>query len=342
MPMAINDFDQAARYVARHLDPIGLFHWLLGDTFADLWEWREWLDTQAVPFPGAPERRSDTVATFDSRAMNQPPLALVIEFMSHARQSTLLRMTQYTLQIHHDCPYQRKPRIDYTVIGAIINLTGRTHGNRFRMRAVGANSLGVVAQFKVRNLQRESATELLQQVQAGTISRSMLVWAPLMQDADTAEFIAAWRSEVERDPKQTRRGDLVGLAVVFAELAKRREAWVKGVAGMNDVRSEIVMEWEAKGEQRGIAIGEQRGIVIGEQRGIVIGEQRGEQQGKIKGARNALTQCLQIRFNGALPNAIARTIAEQTDLATLESWLKQAFVAGSLDAFLAEMDGAKN
>ena len=107
---------------------------------------------------------------------------------------------------------------------------------------------------------------------------------------------------------------------------------------MNDVRSEIVMEWEAKGEQRGIAIGEQRGIVIGEQRGISIGEQ----QGKIKGAQNALTQCLQIRFNVALPNAIARTIAEQTDLATLESWLKQAFVAGSLDAFLATMDGAKS
>lgn len=58
----MNDFDQAARYAVRRLDPEGFLRWLLGEHLWSAWSWRGWLDTQTVPFPGEPDRRCGTVA----------------------------------------------------------------------------------------------------------------------------------------------------------------------------------------------------------------------------------------------------------------------------------------
>jgi hypothetical protein len=49
--MAENDFDQASRYTARHLAPPAFFRWLMGEGFVGVWDFDDWLDTQAVPFP---------------------------------------------------------------------------------------------------------------------------------------------------------------------------------------------------------------------------------------------------------------------------------------------------
>jgi hypothetical protein len=62
------DFDKGARYAARRLDAEGFLRWLMGEKFWSAWEWKDWLDTQAVPFPGEPDRRMDTVAAFERRA----------------------------------------------------------------------------------------------------------------------------------------------------------------------------------------------------------------------------------------------------------------------------------
>ena len=45
---------------------------------------------------------------------------------------------------------------------------------------------------------------------------------------------------------------MIGLALVFANLAKCAAIWKKGLEGMNVVRSEVVEEWraEARSEER--------------------------------------------------------------------------------------------
>ncbi len=122
--MSVNHFDQGSRYAVRHLDVDGFFRWLLGPVFVANWRFSHWLDTQAVPFPGEADRRSDTVAAFDRPAGDYHPLAVVVEFMSQTRRITLRRLTQYGLQVQEDCPYQLDPRIDYAFIGAVVNLSG--------------------------------------------------------------------------------------------------------------------------------------------------------------------------------------------------------------------------
>jgi hypothetical protein len=44
--VAMNPFDQAARYAARRLDAEGFLRWLLPEVFGP-WRWLGWLETQA-------------------------------------------------------------------------------------------------------------------------------------------------------------------------------------------------------------------------------------------------------------------------------------------------------
>src|SRR6266446_5836369 len=82
---AMSYLDQASRYAARRLDAEGFLRWLLGEETWQAWCWTGWLDTQAIPLPGEPDRRADVVAAFERLAGDAPPMAVVVEFMSEAR-----------------------------------------------------------------------------------------------------------------------------------------------------------------------------------------------------------------------------------------------------------------
>src|SRR5262245_53436294 len=56
----INVYDQAARYAVK-LDPAGFCRWLLPGLDPAV-EFRGWLDTRTLPFPGEQDRTCDTVA----------------------------------------------------------------------------------------------------------------------------------------------------------------------------------------------------------------------------------------------------------------------------------------
>jgi len=47
----MNDFDTAARFAGKQLNPEGFLGWLLPGVFA-AWRWAGWLDARAVAFPG--------------------------------------------------------------------------------------------------------------------------------------------------------------------------------------------------------------------------------------------------------------------------------------------------
>ena len=154
----MNEFDQAARFAARRIDPAGALRWLVGEGIWAAWRWTGWLDSQAVPYPGEPDRRMDTVATFDRPSGDAPPLAAVVEFMSHPRKEVLERLAEYTLRVRRELPAQRQhPRVEYLVIGILVNLTGEVESGQWDMRPPDVGGLGLSAAVGVRNLCRQPA-----------------------------------------------------------------------------------------------------------------------------------------------------------------------------------------
>jgi len=303
--MPDNDFDQASRYVARHFDVAGFFHWLLGDTFVGAWKFIDWLDTQAVPFPGEPDRRSDTVAAFQRRRGAHAPLAVVVEFMSQTRRATLRRLTQYGLQLQEDCPYQLDPRVEYDFVGVVVNLTGGEQEETLTIAPPKVGKLGLRVRFAVRTLASMSAIVALDRVATGEQSRAILVWCPLMSDADTEDLVNRWRAEVERETNAELRVKVVVLAQVFADLGKRGPLWRRVLEGMNVERSAFVMEWENRGA--------------------------------MKATRNNLCAVLRARLKKNIPEDVQRRIEAEEDLPTLSAWLDAAVTSDDLPSVLASL-----
>lgn len=295
----MSDFDQAARYATKQLDPPGLFRWMLGPSFLDAWRWEGWLDTQAVPFPGERDRRCDTVARFERLAHDAPPLAVVIEFMSETRRVTPERVLEYGLILRRELPYQTDPRVEYSVIGAIVNLTGSEQGEEWSERPPDCDGLGLWTRARVVNLAHRDAGEALTAVASGELGRAVLPWVPLMRGAGEAALVAEWRRLAEAEPDERKRADYGGLARVFAILARRADVWNQGLEGYNVERASIFLEWEARGE--------------------------------LRKARADLLRALELRFKTAVPPEVARAVQAQADQTTLNHWFDLALTADSLD-----------
>jgi len=292
----MSDFDQAARYAVRHLgDDAGFFRWVFGARFALAWRYRTWLDTQAVPFPGEPDRRCDTVAGFDRSAGDQPPLAAIIEFMSRTRTVTLRRLAQYGLQVQQDCPHQTNPRVEVSFIAAVLNLTGGEQADELVVAPPDTGNLALRGRFKVLTLSTRSAANLLRQVRSRAISPVVLVWAPLMAGADTADFVRRWLQTVEQLAGQSIQGNLVALAKILSELAGRRELWTQGLEGFQVERSQVVMEWEQRGVQRGQREGLSRGLIA----------------------------ALKAHYRSEVPENLRRTLEAEQDQSRLLAWLTE-------------------
>jgi hypothetical protein len=205
----------------------------------------------------------------------------------------------------------------------VVNLTGGEQADVLEDRPPDTGDLGLLARYRVRTLTSESAEALLAQTQADEQLRPMLVWCPLMQGADTLEFVGRWRTEMEQETDDRLRGDVVGLALVFAELAGRDELWRRGLEGMNVERSKVVLEWEQRGEKRG------------EERGEKRGEERGEKRGEVRGRRASLLELLQARFGENLPAGLRQAVEGEEDLDTLTAWFRSATTASTLESLRA-------
>ena len=83
--MVLNVFDQAARYAAKRLDPLGFLRWVAGVTVLEAWRWERWLPAMSDGFPGRAELESDAVAEFFHREGAHPPVAAVVAVLSVSR-----------------------------------------------------------------------------------------------------------------------------------------------------------------------------------------------------------------------------------------------------------------
>jgi hypothetical protein len=300
------------------VDEAGFLLWALGPATSAAWRWTGvWLDTQAVPFPGEPDRRCDTVAALEHRRLAVPPLAAVIEFMSEARRAFPERLADYCLAIRSDVPAQREPTVSYDVIGVVL-LTGAPQPEVWQMAPPDCEGLGLWFRCKVRTLRNEDAFDTLSSIDLGEIAMAILAWVPLMAGADRPEVVAEWRRLAERKGRAEDRAVLAGLARIFAELAGRAGVWHKGLEDFNVLQSQFMQELRAISRAEG------------EAKGRAEGEAVGEVKGELRTRRSDLLLVLKTRHGEAAHDLVALAEA-QSDLATLNRWFQAALTCDSLD-----------
>jgi hypothetical protein len=149
-------------------------------------------------------------------------------------------------------------------------------------------------------------------VATGLLSWGMLFWVPLMSGGGEEAVIHRWK-ELVALLVQDRRigGNMVGVALVFAELVGCRIAWKRGLEGFMWTESEVVNEWISEGLARG----------------------------KIEMAREDLLELLKLRFPGVVPTEVVKLITEQDSPLLLRDWFRAAIHAFTFEQFLDALKG---
>jgi hypothetical protein len=148
-----------------------------------------------------------------------------------------------------------------------------------------------------RNLCDEYAAGVLEAIAEGKISRCLFPWIPLMQGGDEAGIIQRWIELASQESESRLRADYGGLALVFAEAAKRLPLWKEALKEWNVIESQQVLEWMAMAEA------------------------------------NSVLEVLEAKFPPGAPPALVEAIRASTNREQLRDWLRIAAKADSLDAF---------
>jgi hypothetical protein len=305
--MAVNVYDQAARYVIK-LDPPGFLAWLLGLLKAVL-VFRGWLDTRTLPFPGEPDRTCDTVAALQDPDRPDEPIALVVESQAEPDADMLERILEYLARFRREYRHGPERRGKYRIAGAVLNLTGAVQENVLHMALAGESGVELRLQIIQRTLREEDAAATLAGVAAGQLARCILPWVPLMRGGGEPGIIEMWKRCAVGEPESRLRSDYAGLALVFAELARVKSEWLAGLEGWNMLESQQVLEWQMLA--------------------------------KVDTQRRALLRLLELRFPVPLPAELLSTIKTTNDLGQLSRWFDAAAVSPSLDTFrVAVQNGA--
>lgn len=322
--MPVNPFDKASRFAAK-LDAHAFLCWLLGPPPEAL-VFRKWLDTRGLPFPGDPDRTGDTVAHLENAAEHGVPWAVAVEFQTVPDPEMFGRLLGYLSGLWHALRPDDERGSRFHVGAAVVNLTGTGAASRdLRWPGTGlVTHLGVVE----RNLERESAEELLAGIEAGRWSRCLLPWVPLMTGGGDPGIIDRWKLLAEGEPDRRRRAEYSGIAQLFAERAGRKDAWQAKLEGWNVEESTVVNEWIAIGEKRGEARGRNEGRVEGRTEGRV----EGRTEGRVEGQQTSLLGML-VRKYGTVPEDVVAVVRGTTDADRLQDLLWLVATAPDLAAF---------
>jgi hypothetical protein len=296
-------FDQAARFATRS-DPEPVVRRLLIPTRMSL-PFREWLDTRTIPLPGGPERTADLVAALDDPSSADRLALMVFEFQAQADPDKLDVTLEEAGILRARARHGEDRKGKYRVLTALIYLVGRCPDGVIDMTLPGG--FGTRHAPLVWNVGEDTASTAIEAVASGQISWGMLFWVALMADGGDDANIARWKEVVVQIVQDRRiRGNLAGIALVFAELAGRRIEWKRGLEGFEMTESQVVNEWISQGEARGI----------------------------LKMAREVLIDILKVRFPGSVPDEIVRLINQQESVDLLHDWRRAALRAGTFEQFM--------
>ena len=158
------------------------------------------------------------------------------------------------------------------------------------------------------NVEEDQAAEILEAVAGGRVSWGFLFWVPLMAGGNQDSVIVRWKevvAQVVSDPAT--RGNLGGIALLFAELVGRGVEWKRQLEGFQVTESPIVNEWMSQGEAKG----------------------------KLQERRENLLEALRLRFPGSsVPEDVVRAIKEQESLPVLGDWFRASQRANTFEQFM--------
>ncbi len=80
-------------------------------------------------------------------------------------------------------------------------------------------------------------------IDRGELGLCILVWMPLMAGADHPDVVRRWRELAMRQQQLHLRADYAVLALVFAEMAGRKQLWQTGLEGFNMQESKVIRGW---------------------------------------------------------------------------------------------------
>jgi hypothetical protein len=294
-----NDYDRAARYLAKS-DPAGFFGWALGLTPSQF-RFVRWLDTRTIGSPGATDRTGDTVGYLAEVTAGGRPWALPLEFQAAPDPEMFGRLLEYLGRLWR----VEKPspeRGDRFWVGAVVvNLTGA--GDASRTMEWPEARLATTLRTVERNLERESATDLVTGIASGTIGRTLLPLVPLMNGGTEPAIINSWVELAQADPDQRRVGQHGALARVFARATQGHGEWLRTLKEWNMTRSPVVDEWRA--------------------------------EGRVQAQTAAVLSVLEAKFQ-SVPADLAAKIQETTDEVKLKAWLPLAVLTSSVEKFRAD------
>ncbi len=305
----VNPYDKSARYAAK-MDPAGFCHWLLHEPSGLVF--REWLDTRTIPFPGERDRICDTVARLDREVRKAEPVACIVEFQSRREPEILERLAEYAIRVRRETRHGRGRRGRFTVIAALVNLTGRPQTNSLRMSLPEVPVAELSFRVVIRTLSQEDAGVTLDGIHSGDVARSILPWVSLMAGGGEDGIINRWKRLAQQEPNIQRRSDFAALSLVFAELAGCADAWKRGLEGWNMIQSKQIQEWQDEARV----------------------------QTRLETTRQTLLRALELRFPGALPRKFVKRLEASDDLEELNHWFDAALTAADWETFANTINGA--
>jgi hypothetical protein len=306
-------FDQASHYAVK-LDPEGFFAWRLPQ-FTAQFTFLGWLDVSTIAFPGEPNRVCDTVAEFGPRDGVGARRILDVECQSEPDPDMLERLGEYSFRLRREVRHGIGQAGKYQVLGVLLNLTGPEQSAELDLREPSLSEAGLYFRAVQFTLREEDAAETLKRIASEELARCVLPWIPLMRGGAEMVILEEWKRIALSEPDAKRRADFGGLALVFAELAGRRDVWRQTLEDWNVQVSQQVLEWQAKARQEG--------------------EREGERAGELVRCRKDVTRALEVRFRAPVPSDLAEQVAAQSDLGVLARWFDAAVTADSLAAFRA-------
>lgn len=215
------------------------------------------------------------------------------------------RELEYVLGVRRQLRHGPHGRDKYLVGALLISLTGAKQDGRLDMAPPGRTQLELHWGMEVCTMSEESAATLLRRIAAGELPGDLIVWTPLMADGDDPAVILEWKRLGLLQSDARRRAEYAGLALVFAELANRRDIWAEALKEWNMRESVIANEWK--------------------------------NEGRVQGRREDLLKVLQARFPGPLPGEVVQVVNTQDNADSLTNWLIAAATATTIEQFRSQL-----
>ena len=303
----MNDFDQAARFVAE-MDPQGTLDRLLDGSGLRL-RFCRWFPTNTVPRLQSPEREADNVAECDDLDVPSRRWLVVIEWQSRPDKAKLRTLLEEAQTFASRALGEDGKR--FAVMPAIVHLSGEPEKKAEDMRSPSGHGLfGMPASWEIA---KDEAAKELDAIRAGKRPWSILCWVPLMSGAEQDIIVSAWREALPTVvADEARQRHVRATALILSELARVQPAWQQGL------KEESIM-----GESS----------IMNAMRKI------GADQARLTMKRKWVGDLLDGRFPGQAPEEVKRLISQQDSEAMLDVWFASLARAGSyaeFDAVLRE------